>query len=50
MCILYVYTLLKIVGYYGSVHVSDEFPNKKNVDVGRWVGWALSTFSKKKLF
>ena len=31
MCILSVYTLLKVVGYYDecSVHVSDVFPKKK---------------------
>ena len=37
MCILSVYTLLKVVGYYlfeCSVYVSDGFP-KKSLDGGR---------------
>ena len=30
MCILFVYTLLKVVSYYEcSVHVSDGFPKQK---------------------
>ena len=36
MCILFVYTLLKAVGYYEcSAHVSDGFP-KKVWMVGGW--------------
>ena len=41
MCILSVYTLLKMVGYYDfecSVHVSDGFPKNKHLMGVRWVG------------
>ena len=44
MCILSVYTLLKMVGYYDfsvlSMSVSDGFP-KKSLD-GGWVGGVTS--------
>ena len=39
MCILSVYTLLKVVGYYdfSVLSVSDGFQHKKSFD-GGWVG------------
>ena len=41
MCILFVYTLLKVVSYYD---MSVLWVSKESLDGGVWVGWALSKF------
>ena len=45
-CVFCLYTLLKVVSYYDlSVLLSmSVMVSKKNVWIGRWVGWALSRF------
>ena len=44
MCILSVYTLLKVVSYYdlSVLHVSDGFPKNVWMGVGGWVGGVSS--------
>ena len=45
-CILSVYTLLKVVSYYNLSVLSMSVMGfqKKSLDGGGWVGWALSKF------
>ena len=45
MCILFVYTLLKVVSYYDlSVLFMSVMGFQKKLDGGGLVGWALSKF------
>ena len=44
MCILFVYTLFKVVSRYDLSVLSLSVTGLKNLDGGGWLGWALSRF------